>query len=171
VRATPIPASCAATSSSRTARHSRPNRLCIRFASTNRVTAAAAIASHACQRSGATHAGAGSTATGRPWSPWNTPSAIVVTAGTTIVTASVTPARYGPRRRAAATPTTAPASVVTRTAATTDSSRGVPVGSSATVYAPVAISAPCPSDTWPLTPISRVSPAVAHRYAAAVASW
>jgi hypothetical protein len=42
---------------------------------------------------------------------------------------------------------------------------------SATVYAPTAISAPCPSDTWPLRPTRTVSPAVAHRYAATVASW
>jgi hypothetical protein len=34
---------------------------------------------------------------------------------------------------------------------------------SATVYAPVAISAPCPSDSWPLSPVRTVSPAVAQR--------
>ena len=33
------------------------------------------------------------------------------------------------------------------------------VSSTEVVYAPIIISAPCPSDTWPLIPVSTVRPA------------
>nr|BFE67923.1 hypothetical protein GCM10020092_012240 [Actinoplanes digitatis] len=49
-------------------------------------------------------------------------SKVLVMAGTTTATARVSPARYGPRSRAAASPTIPPATVVTTIAATTETS-------------------------------------------------
>nr|WP_258545104.1 hypothetical protein [Micromonospora provocatoris] len=39
------------------------------------------------------------------------------------------------------------------------------------VYAPVAISAPCPRESWPLSPTSTVCPAVTQRNAQTRATW
>ena len=92
-------------------------------------------------------------------------------------TTSVSPARYGPRNRAAATPMTAPAAAAAPTPAESDtgSVHGVAAPNrfctSATVYAPTAISAPCPRESCPFSPVRTVRPAAAHRYAPAVASW
>jgi hypothetical protein len=80
--------------------------------------------------------GFGGTATRRPWSPLKT-SKEVVMPGTMTATASVTPARYGPRRRAAASPMTAPATMAASTPASSDTTSvhwaavSVPNGSSA----------------------------------------
>ena len=61
----------------------------------------------------------------------------------------------GDRRRAAVTTTDA-------TSAGTSAQCSLPI-SSATVYAPTAISAPWPSEIWPLSPVSTVSPASAAK--------
>ncbi|MFC7478821.1 hypothetical protein ACFQX7_00395 [Luedemannella flava] len=42
---------------------------------------------------------------------------------------------------------------------------------SATVYAPIAMNAPWPSESCPDSPVRTVSPAVAQKYAQTVASW
>jgi hypothetical protein len=61
----------------------------------------------------------GGTSTRRPWSPLKT-SKVVVMPGTMTATARVTPARYGPRRRAAATPMMAPAMMAAITPAASE---------------------------------------------------
>ena len=55
---------------------------------------------------------------------------------------------------------TMPAAAATPAAAASSSTKlvDVCVMSSATVYAPTAMKAPWPSEIWPLTPVSRLSP-------------
>ena len=75
-------------------------------------------------------------------------------AGRPTANASVAPARYGPRSRLAAAPTGIPTAAVTTADATSagiSAQPSLPI-SSATVYAPTAISAPWPSEIWPLQP-------------------
>jgi hypothetical protein len=69
VRATLIPASAAATSSSRTARNARPYRLERRFANRTNVVMAAIPSIHASHRSGSIAPGAAGGTVVMPWSP------------------------------------------------------------------------------------------------------
>src|SRR4051794_19455447 len=95
-------------------------------------------------------------------------------AGSPTASASVAPARYGPLSRAAAAPASTPAIAPATVAAASTAASGGPVPSSpssfAVVYAPTAISAPWPSEIWPLSPVSTVSPATATNEYAIVAS-
>src|SRR3954453_6935779 len=98
-----------------------------------------------------------------------------VSAGRPTARESVAPARYGPRSRAAAAPASTPANAPATVAASRTSASGGPVPESpssfAVVYAPTAISAPWPSEIWPLRPVRTVSPAMATKKYAIVASW
>ncbi len=147
--ATLSPASAAAVSSSRTARQLRPIRLRARLASTTRVISAAAQAIHACHRvSGKVvprNAGV-LMLMPSPWSPPNVPVNRKASDGRATASMSVTPARYGPRSRAAATPTARPATAATAALAASTASSGQArcSSSSAAAYAPTAMKAPFP---------------------------
>ena len=122
-RATFSPASAAATSSSPAARQDRPTRLRARLASSTRMISAQPQVSHACQRVSGKLAprNAGVLATTvSPWSPPNRLLSLSASDGSATASSRVAPARYGPRSRAAATPTTAPlAAVITMLASST----------------------------------------------------
>ena len=100
-----------------------------------------------------------------PFSPPNVAGNRSASAGRPTANASVAPARYGPRNRLAAAPTGIPTAAVTTieaASAGTSDQPSFPINS-ATVYAPTAISAPWPSEIWPLSPASIVSPASAAK--------
>ncbi len=106
------PASRAAVSSPCTARIRRPSRPRRSRASQVVMTAVTRIATQACHcsttMSSSRNSGTPSYGICTPWSPRNTEENTLVNAGRAITSASVTPARYGPRRRAPARPSSSP---------------------------------------------------------------
>ena len=112
-----MPLSRAATSSSRTACIRSPNRPPRSTVSPVTTTAATTTATIACHCSSAmtrrSASGTPSKAVCTPWSPCSTVDQVEATAGRATTTASVSPARYGPDRRAAARPSSSPTTALT----------------------------------------------------------
>ena len=117
VRATWIPASDAAISSSRTARKARPYRLHRRLATSTMTTRATAIWICVSHSSALSEPGAVGTVVVNPWSPPKVAGHLSATDGTASAKSSVMPARYGPFRRVAGRPITRPAAAATPAAA------------------------------------------------------
>ncbi|CAB5051643.1 unannotated protein [freshwater metagenome] len=78
--------------------------------------------------------------------------------GRPIASAKVVPAKYGPDKRAAAAPRSAPPIAAARTAITKHKIIGAcnSIRATAAAYAPTAINAPWPSDTCPEYPVSKI---------------
>src|SRR5579871_4682717 len=89
-------------------------------------------------------------------------------------TASVIPARYGPRRRVAGSPTTNPAAAPASTEIARTATTGVVrwwADQIAVAKAPTPMNAPLPIDTWPEYPVRKDNPRMTIAADAAPASW
>lgn len=125
-----MPASCAATGSSRTARQRRPTRDSPRLRRSRKVITrqpTARVAIHCVvpvsvpvrkKRPSSTSFGTSGLLTRSPGSPPSVPRKCVAREGMATASARVAPATYGPCSRAAASPTTRPMTTETITAAT-----------------------------------------------------